>query len=128
MDFSVSDAIRQNTLGRSEGFPAGVPRSYNWYKGWNPDGMKMPPADFTAVTGWGAVYRRVGAPADSNPNATVEVANGKTYVHMKATGQWVLAQDQATDPIVGVHFVTDFAGNAAIPRLLSATTLVSAPF
>jgi hypothetical protein len=120
MDFSVSDAIRQNTLGLSEGFPAGVPRSYNWYKGWNPDGMKMPPADFAAVTGWGAVYRRVGAPADSNSNTTVEVANAKTYVHIHATGKWVLVQDQATYPIKGGHFVTDFAGNAAIPMKVSA--------
>src|SRR6202048_1894538 len=117
MDFSISDAIRQNTLGQSEGFPAGVPTSYNWYQGWSDDGLglKTPPADFTAVTGWGAGYRKAGAPADSNPNATVEVANGKTYAHMKATGQWVLVQDQATHPMAGGHFVTDFAGNAAIP-------------
>src|ERR1700736_1645751 len=128
MDFSVSDAIRQNTLGQSEGFTAGVPRSYNWYKGWNPDGLKAPPADFTAVTGWGAVYRKAGAPADSNPNATVEVANGKTYAHMKATGQWVLVQDQATHPMAGGHFVTDFAGNAAIPMKVSAGSNGSAVF
>jgi hypothetical protein len=128
MDFSVSDAIRQNTLGQSEGFPAGVPRSYNWYKGWNPDGLKAPPADFTAITGWGAVYRKAGTPADSNPNATVEVANAKTYVHMKATGQWVLVQDQATYPIAGGHYVTDFAGNAAIPMKVSAGSNGSAVF
>ena len=128
MDFSVSDAIKQNTLGLSEGFPAGVPRSYNWYKGWNPDGLKTPPADFTAVTGWGQVYQRVGAPAHSNPNATLEVANAKTYVHIKATGEWILAQDQATNPINGGHFVTDFAGNAAIAMKLSAGSGGSAVF
>src|SRR6202048_2629395 len=130
MDFSISDAIRQNTLGQSEGFPAGVPTSYNWYQGWSDDGLglKTPPADFTAVTGWGAVYRKAGAPADSNPNATVEVANGKTYAHMKATGQWVLVQDQATHPMAGGHFVTDFAGNAAIPMKVSAGSNGSAVF
>src|SRR6202790_161467 len=120
MDFSISDAIRQNALGQSEGFPAGVPTSYNWYKGWNNDGLKTPPASFTAVEGWGQVYQQVGAPAYSNPNATVEVANAKTYVHIKATGEWVLVQDQATYPIAGGHYVTHFAGNAASPMKVSA--------
>jgi hypothetical protein len=73
----------------------------------------MPPAEFTAVTGWGQVYEKAGAPADSNPNATVEVANANTYVHIHATGEWVLAQDQATNPINGGHFVADFSGIAA---------------
>jgi hypothetical protein len=112
MDFSISDAIRQNTLGLSDGFPVGVPKSYNWYKGWNDDGMHAPPASFTAVEGWGQVYQQEGAPASSNPNTAVQVANAKTYVRSKDTGQWVLVQDQARSPIVGGHFVTDFAGNA----------------
>ena len=61
MDFSISDLIRQNTAGQSEGFPAGVPRSYSWYKGWNAGGEMTPPAGFTAVEGWGQVYPKVGA-------------------------------------------------------------------
>jgi hypothetical protein len=131
MAISTSDIIRQNTLGLSEGFPAGVPTSYNWYQGWNPDGMGAPPSDFTAVTGWGVVYQEVGAPESSNPNATVEVANAQTYVHLASTGQWVLAQDQATDPINGGHFVTDFAGDAGIAMNVSAgsdgSTVLDAP-
>ena len=111
MNFSISDAIRQNSRGLSEGFPAGVPKSYNWYKGWSDEGMHTPPADFTAVVGWGAIYQQVGAPAYSNPDAAVEVANAKTYV-LEKTGQWVLVQDQSKSPIVGGHFVPDFAGNA----------------
>src|ERR1700736_2748545 len=131
MATSTSDIIRQNTLGMSDGFPAGVPTSYNWYQGWNGDGQNAPPADFTSVTGWGQVYQKVGAPADSNPNATVEVANARTYVHLTSTGQWVLVQDQATDPLAGGHFVTDFSGNAAIPLNVSAgsngSTVLDAP-
>jgi hypothetical protein len=116
MDFSISDLIRQNTAGRSEGFPAGVPRSYSWYKGWNAGGDMTPPADFTAVEGWGQVYPKVGAAAaNSDPNATVEVANAKTYVHIKQTGQWKLVQDQSKLQLTGGHFVPDFAGNEAIP-------------
>ena len=131
MDFSISDAIRQNALGQSEGFPAGVPTSYNWYKGWNNDGLKTPPASFTAVEGWGQVYQQVGAPAYSNPNATVEVANAKTYVHIKATGEWVLVQDQSRTQLAGGHFVTDFAGNAGYPMnvtpLAGGSTAFDAP-
>ena len=119
MDFSISEAIRQNTLGQSEGFPAGVPKSYNWYKGWNDDGLHTPPADFTALAGWGQVYQKVGASASSNAVANVEVANAKTYVRLKETGQWVLVEDQSRTAIVGGHFVTDFAGNAGYPMVVS---------
>ena len=116
MDFSISDLIRQNTAGQSEAFPAGVPRNYSWYRGWNADGEMTPPTDFTAVEGWGQVYPEVGAAAaNSNPNATVEVANAKTYVHLKQTGQWLLVQDQSKLQLTGGHFVPDFVGNAAIP-------------
>ena len=69
-----------------------------------------PPSGFTAVTGWAHVYQEAGAPAYSNPNASVEIANSKTYVHLKATGEWVLVQNQATIGITGGQFVTDFAG------------------
>jgi hypothetical protein len=116
MDFSISDLIRQNSAGQSEGFPAGVPRSYSWYRGWNAGGKMAPPDDFTAVEGWGQVYPKVGAAAaDANSNATIEVANAKTYVHIKQTGQWVLVQDQSKLQMTGAHFVPDFAGNEAIP-------------
>lgn len=111
MAISLSDIIKQNTLGQSEGFPAGVPTSYDWYKGWAGYGMETPPATFTAVEGWGQVYQQAGQPAISNPSAFVHVANAKTYVHIKETNQWVLVQDQAQTPIAGGHFVTDFAGN-----------------
>ena len=131
MAISLSDIVSQNTLGQSEGFPAGVPTSYNWYKGWNGEGQETPPATFTAVEGWGQVYQEAGAPAYSNPNAAVEVANSKTYVHIKETDQWVLVQDQSKTQMVGGHFVTNFAGNAGYPMkvtpLAGAGTAFSAP-
>jgi hypothetical protein len=120
MAISIADLIKQNTLGQSEGFPLGVPTSYNWYQGWNGEGMETPPANFTAVAGWGQVYQEVGKPADSNPNATVQVANAQTYVHIKATGQWVLVENQSTTQLTGGHFATDFAGN-------TATTMTETP-
>ncbi|WP_245283509.1 Ig-like domain-containing protein [Bradyrhizobium sp. URHD0069] len=81
---------------------------------YKPAGNSAPPSDFTSVTGWGQVYQKAGAPAYTNPNATVDVANAQTYVHLKSTGEWVLVQNQATTGIAGGHFVADFSGNAAI--------------
>ena len=116
MDFSISELIRQNTVGQSEGFPIGVPLSYSWYKGWNAQGQTIPPADFSAVQGWGQIYQEEGAAATNhNPDAIVEVANAKTYVHVKQASKWVLVQDQSKMPLTGGHFVPDFAGNEAIP-------------
>ncbi len=126
------DAITQNTPGYSEGYPVGVPNTFSWCSGsYKPPGSSKPPSNFTAVTGWGQVYQKAGAPAYSNPNAAVEVANAKTYVHLKSTGQWVLVQDQATDNIAGGHFVSDFSGNAAIDMkvntLSDGSTALDAP-
>ncbi|WGR69685.1 MULTISPECIES: hypothetical protein [unclassified Bradyrhizobium] len=124
MDFSLSELLTQNTPGNSEGFPAGVPPSFNWYQGWNDGGLWSPPADFSAVEGWGQVYPKVGAPPYSNPNAAIEVANAKTYVRLKQSGEWTLVQDQAKVQLTGGHFVSDFAGNVAIP--MRATSLPGA--
>jgi hypothetical protein len=124
MDFSFSELIKQNTAGNSDGFPAGVPPSYNWYQGWNDGGLWSPPADFTAVEGWGQVYSKVGAPPYSNPGAAVEVANAKTYVRIKQAGEWTLVQDQSRTQLTGGHFVPDFVGNVAIP--MKATPLAGA--
>ncbi|WP_398466077.1 Ig-like domain-containing protein [Tardiphaga sp.] len=128
MAISISDIIAQNTLGKSEGFPLGVPQSYNWYKGWNDDGMKTPPSYFTAVEGWGQVYQKVGAATYVNANASVEVANAKTYVRLKATGEWVLVQDQSRSQIAGGHFVTDFSGNAGYAMKVNSQSNGAAAF
>jgi len=111
MGISISDLIKQNTLGNSEGFPLGVPHSWNWYQGWNAGGSLTPPAGFTAVEGWGQVYPEEGK--STSANADVQIANSKTYVHIKQTGQWVLVQDQNQLGLTGGHFGADFAGNSA---------------
>ena len=110
---TLTDAIYQNTVGNSQGFPLGVPTSWNWYQGWNPDGQLAPPSNFTAVTGWGQVYPQAGAPADSNSNASVQIANFQTYVHL-TSGAWVEVQNQSTDSIAGAHFLADFSGNSSV--------------
>jgi hypothetical protein len=116
---SIAEAIKQNTAGNSEGLPVGVPASYSWYDGFNP-GADAPPANFTSVGGWGQVYPEQGS-TYSDANAAISVANAQTWVHLKASNQWVQVQNQANDPIEGGHFVADFAGNAGIAMQVSNT-------
>jgi hypothetical protein len=117
----ILDAINQNTPGRSEGYAVGVPKTYAWYRGsYKPTVYGAPPSNFTAVTGWGTVYQKVGAPKYSNPDGGIIVADAKTYVHLSTTHEWILVQDQATDQLDGAHFVADFKLNASLPMELSA--------
>jgi hypothetical protein len=109
------DSITQNTPGYSEGYAAGVPKRFAWCGGsYKPAGYSAPPSDFTAVTGWGAIYPKAGVPAYSNPDATIEIANAKTYVRLKATREWILIQDQPRLHIIGSHFPADFSPKANV--------------
>lgn len=118
MDVSFPQIVKQNKVGQSEGLPVGVPQSYNWFRGWNNDGKKIPPGHFTAVEGWGQVYQRIGAAPYSDAAAQVEVANAKTYVRAKAGG-WTLVQDQSKTQLVGGHFVPSFLNNAGHPMMMT---------
>ena len=112
---ALQDALVQNTPGFSEGYPAGVPRAFEWCSGaYRPGGNAAPPPDFSAVTGWGQVYRMYGATVEPSSQARIMIANFRTYVRLSSTQQWVLVQSQANDAIAGGHFVADFAGNRAI--------------
>lgn len=118
---TISDAINQNTPGQSEGYALGVPRNYDWYRGlYKPPGYSAPPPLFTAVTGWGQVYPKVGAARYSNPNGRILIANARTYVHLNATGEWILVQNQATERIAGAHFAADFGKKAVIQMKMSS--------
>jgi hypothetical protein len=108
---SLTDAINQNTPGNSQGFPLGVPTSYDWYSGSNTVYGNKPPSNFTSVTGWGQVYPEVGAAVD--PNATVQIADFETFVHL-TNGTWVQVQNQSSDQIAGAHFTADFSGSANV--------------
>ena len=120
MATSISDIIAQNTVSDSGVRPADVPTDYSWYNGKTGSASaSTPPSGFTSVTAWGQVYQEAGGSSYYNPNATVDVANAKTYVHLKATGEWMLVQDQATSSIGGGHFVNDFSGNSSISMKLT---------
>jgi hypothetical protein len=129
MAISISEVIAQNTVGGSDGKPAGVPEGWGFYEGVQGAGA-APPSDFTAVTGWAHMYQEAGAPEYTNTNASIEVANSKTYVRLKATGEWILVQDQASTGITGGLFVTDFSGPTLDMRVgagSSGSTAVGAP-
>jgi hypothetical protein len=127
------DVIAQNTPGYSEGFPSGVPATYAWCNGSSkPPGNNEPPPDFAAVMSLGSVYPKFGAPAYSNPDAKIIVANAKTYVHLRATKEWVVVQDQSEDSIAGAHFDAIAAKNSAIDMTIEAqpdgvTSIASPP-
>jgi len=128
----ILDAIDQNTSGESEGYAVGVPRNFAWCSGsYKPPGDGAPPSDFTAVTGWAQVYPEIGSPASSNSDTNIIVANAKTYVHLRATGEWMPVQDQATDTIAGAHYVADFgAGETreiAVKALRGGGAVLPAP-
>jgi hypothetical protein len=108
------DAIAQNTPGRSEAFPAGVPSTYAWCSGaYKPPESGAPPSNFTAVTALGTIYPTFGAPAYSSPDAKIIIASAKTYVHLRASKEWNLVQDQSEDEITGAQFAATSARNTA---------------
>jgi hypothetical protein len=114
------EAIAQNTSGYSEGYPAGVPRNYAWCSGsYKPPGNSKPPPNFTAVTGWGQVYPKAGAPVYSNPDGSIAIANAKTYIHLNTTREWILVQEQVPDAIGGAHFISDFRPKPTVAMKLS---------
>jgi hypothetical protein len=126
------EALTQNTPGYSQGFPAGVPRRYSWCGGsYKPADNATPPANFTAVTGWGQVYPKAGGARSANPNAVLLVANAKTYIHLSTTREWIAVQDQADDEIAGAHLVADLAGNQGsemkVTALPDGTTSLDTP-
>jgi hypothetical protein len=113
------DAVIQNTAGYSEGYAVGVPRTYDWCSGsFRPPEHSGPPADFTAVSGWGQVYAETGKDYYLNPAARIEIANSQTYVRIRSSRQWVLTQDQSVNPISGAYFVPDFSSMDTLPLQL----------
>ncbi len=115
----IDDAILQNTAGYSSGYPAGVPKMYAWYRGATKHRTGgEPPAHFTAVTGWGSIYREARSADQPESEQSVDLANAKTYVHIRDTREWRLVQDQASNTMAGAHFVPNFSNNEALPMKL----------
>ncbi|WP_018260945.1 hypothetical protein [Methylobacterium sp. WSM2598] len=115
---SMSEALRQNSKGNSEGEPAGVPISYDWYAGVQ-KARPAPPPGFSAVTAWGQVYQNKRRPSLGGFDGKVEVARVRTYVHDRIERTWRQVQASEADPIAGGFFRADFTGGGAGPMPIS---------
>lgn len=109
---SLTDAIDQNTRADETVYPLGVPSDFPWYGGAVPG--SLPPDGYSAVTGWGQIYPEAGASVSANTHAQVQIRDFTSFVLLN-TGQWVEVQSQATDPVIGAHYLADFANNTSVP-------------
>lgn len=103
----LEDAVKQNTMGQSEGAPHGVPTSWDWYTG--KTAPNYCPADWTQITGWSQIYAMEGQPF---VGGTFTIANQQCWIRNKATGVWSKVQDQATNKVYGSSYPGDFNGSS----------------
>lgn len=91
-----------------EGFPAGVPRSYDWYA--RPQ-LKQgnDPKHFKAMTGWGHAFWE-SAPAGSD--ASLQLRKLRVYLCKGDPHRWWLVQ---SGDIHGRQFAADFKHNYSLP-------------
>jgi hypothetical protein len=109
-DSTVAAQIAGDMQGGNEGYPHGVPRSYDFANGPvvvmgnNSNGWR-------AITAWGAIYEA----AEGNPatNTRVNIRNIQTYFLQKSTGKWLLLQSTSTPD--GAAYVEDFSGDTNKP-------------
>jgi hypothetical protein len=104
---SVADQIAADMQGTNEGFPHGVPLSYDWANG--PviqDGNNSNGGQ--AITAWGVVY--VSANGNTATNTRVNIRNLQLYFLQKSTGKWLLLQN--TNAPDGAAYPEDFQGNS----------------
>jgi hypothetical protein len=108
---ALDDCIKQNTVGKSEAFPMGVPHDYSWYVGKSgATHSEPPPAGFTAMTWWAQVHCEENQPV---VGGTMQVLHTEGWVRLK-TGIWQKIQDQATisNGVEGGTYPADFQGAA----------------
>jgi len=97
-----------------EGFPHGVPSSYDWAQGTLIRDTAEAVGDFQAMTGWGQVYEAI----EGNPsvNTRVELKNFKVYYLSKTDNKW---HELANLEIIneGAGYLEDFSddNNHAAP-------------
>lgn len=117
----ASSVIEQNSIGYSQAYPAGVPKTTSWCNGASKPENGEPPADFTAVSGMASIFPKFGT-TTPNKDGKILVANGKTYVRLRSTKEWILVQDQAENEFVGAHFDAMVPKNAAVEMKIEVQT------
>ena len=107
---SVAAQIAGDMQGGNEGYPHGVPRSYDFANG-PVVVMGNNSNGWAAITAWGALYEA----AEGNPatNTRVNIRNMQTYFLQKSTGKWLLLQSTSTPD--GAAYLEDFSGDTNKP-------------
>jgi hypothetical protein len=104
---AMDEAVRLNTVGQSEAFPAGVPHENTWYVGKSVGGQPVCPSNYVAVNGWNVLYPEEG---QGLVPGNCMIRNYATWILSKS-GVWTCVQDQAKGQhIEGSHFPANFDG------------------
>jgi len=111
---TVAAQISNDMTGQNEGFPQGVPSSYDWANGPVID-LGNNPGGQQALESWGVVY--VASQGSSATNTWVNISNLQAWVLSASKGTW--SQVQLTSDPDGAAYPDNFQGNS-----IPATTRV----
>jgi len=103
---SVADQIAADMQGTNEGYPHGVPLSYDWANG-PVMGMGNNSNGEQAITSWGVVY--VASQGNPATNTRVNIRSLQLYFFQKSAGKWLLLQNTSTP--IGDAYPEDFQGD-----------------
>lgn len=100
-----------------EALPAGVPSSYDWYKGPRV-GAGNNSAGFQAATGWGQVFYTNDIQAKSRSSFLIKDFRTLVCTNTPTRKEWSLVQ---SGPVEGREFRADFLGNISRPASIFST-------
>jgi hypothetical protein len=107
---SVAEQIAGDMQGKNEGYPHGVPLTYEWANG-PVVIMGNNSRGWQAITSWGAVY--VDSKGNPATNTRVNIRDMQTYLLRQSTGEWLLLQN--TSSPMGAAYHEDFSGDINRP-------------
>jgi hypothetical protein len=108
---SVAAQIANDMTGSNEGFPHGVPLSWDWANGPVMGDGNTPPSGWKAATAWGIVY--VASQGNPATNTRVNIRNVQFYLLQKSTQRWLLLQNTSTPD--GAAYLEDYSGDISKP-------------
>ena len=109
-EVSVADQIAGDMEGKNEGFPHGVPVSYQWAAG-PVVIMGNNASGWQAITAWGVVYE--AAEGNRATNTRVNIRDVQLYCLTKRSAKWLRLQD--TSSPIGAAYLEDFSGDVNKP-------------
>lgn len=91
----IHDMYSPNT---GNGYPHGVPKSWDWCNGPIIRATSEVPTDWTAVISWGTIYRDLTDADDSNTR--IELSNIRLCMLDKTTGEWIIKSNAQVEGIL----------------------------